>query len=119
MRFLAILAVSAAVLTPVMALADSSQPQAAATADAQAAPASPAIQTAQATPAASVSNSGDLDQVVCRMGTPPTGTRLGGSRECHTQREWNKRQEDAQRNLAATQKQGLQGLAGPGIGPGK
>ncbi len=28
----------------------------------------------------------DLDQVVCRVTPPPTGTRLGGGHECHTQR---------------------------------
>jgi hypothetical protein len=45
----------------------------------------------------------DLDQVVCRKSPPPVGTRLGGGRECHTQREWNDRQAQAQKQLQTMQ----------------
>jgi len=45
----------------------------------------------------------DLDQVVCRLTPPPTGTRLGGGHECHTQREWDARQKEAQKELMERQ----------------
>ena len=38
--------------------------------------------------------SANLDQTICKIGPPPTGTRLGGSRECHTAREWDDRQQE-------------------------
>jgi cytochrome c5 len=118
MRFLAILAVSAFVLTPVLASADPGQSQAAPATAAQAAAATPAPQqTAQATPAAAPTNSAaNLDQIECRTSPPPTGTRLGGSRECHTLRDWNQRQQDAQDDLKRTQMLGHQAqpLSGPG-----
>jgi hypothetical protein len=33
--------------------------------------------------------SSNLDQIVCRNEAPPTGSRIGGWRECETQRYWN------------------------------
>jgi len=113
MRFLAILAVSAAVLMPALATADPVQPETAPAAQAQATPAAPAQQTAQATPVASTSES-DLDRVECRTGTPPTGTRLGATRTCHTVREWDNIQKNSQTLLKNTQMNGHQfGLANP------
>jgi len=113
MRFFAILAVTAAVLMPVAASADPDQLQTAPTPDAQAAPGPATTQTAQAKPVptatAAVSN---LDEIECRTSPPTTGTRLGATRECHTVREWNKRQQDSQDNLKLTQEHGLMGLAG-------
>jgi hypothetical protein len=35
-----------------------------------------------------------LDQVVCQSGPPPTGSRIGATRECHTQREWDRLREE-------------------------
>jgi cytochrome c5 len=123
MRFLTVLAVSAAVLTPALALADPGQPQAAvsatAPAPAQAAPAAPATQTAQATPVAAPVSESNADEVVCRTGTPPTGTRLGATRECHTQREWDKRQQEAQDVLKKTQMMGHEGAMNSPGGTGK
>jgi hypothetical protein len=53
---------------------------------------------------------------VCKTGAPTTGTRLGASRECHTQREWNERAAQAQNNTENAQRQGLQGFSGPVAG---
>ena len=112
MRVLTMILVSAAtILVPAFASADP--------APAQSAPA-PAVQTAAApsdaaqAPAAqapqamaSASSGNNPDEVVCRMSPPATGSRLGGARECHTAREWNRRLEDDQRILATTQQHGL------------
>lgn len=38
----------------------------------------------------------NLDEIVCRNSPPPTGSRLGGGRECHTVREWNQRERESQ-----------------------
>jgi pyruvate/2-oxoglutarate dehydrogenase complex dihydrolipoamide acyltransferase (E2) component len=116
MRFLAILAVSAAFLAPALASADPVQPQAAPADQAQpATPPAPAQQTAQAAPAAApAASDADLDKIECRMGTPPTGSRLGATRTCHTEREWAQIQKDSQDMLKTTQMNGHQfGLANP------
>jgi hypothetical protein len=115
MRFLAILAVSAAVLTPALASADPDQAQAQPAMQAQA-PAAPAQQTAQAAPAGANSGGANLNEIECRSQPPTTGTRLGATRECHTVREWNQRQQDSQQKLQETQMHGLTGFAGPAGG---
>jgi hypothetical protein len=48
----------------------------------------------------------DADKVVCRMGPPPTGTRLGSTRECHTQREWDRIREE-QANMVSGRQNAL------------
>ena len=84
----------------------SAQPAAPATTGA-AAPAQPAAVAASpapavaayGAPAAAPQQSPDatnLDEVVCKDQAPATGTRLGGGRECHSVREWNRRERDAQ-----------------------
>ena len=50
-----------------------------------------------------------LDEVICRNVTPPTGTRLGGGRECHTRRDWDNRMKQAQRVLQQKQVRGKVG----------
>ena len=45
----------------------------------------------------------DPDQIVCRVGAPVTGTRLGPKRECATQREWDDRREEAQKAVDHSQ----------------
>ena len=95
MRVFAAVALSSAViLTPLLAAA-----QATSTATAPAAPAA--------------RNSGaNLDEVVCKNSAPPTGSRLGGGRECHTQREWNQRQLDSQNALLRQQQTGYKSPGG-------
>jgi hypothetical protein len=46
---------------------------------------------------ASQASTSDPDQIVCRMEPPPTGTRLGGRRVCHTQHDWDEQMKAAQR----------------------
>jgi hypothetical protein len=115
MRVLALLAFSAsAFMAPALASADPGQPQVTPAASAQTAPAAPAtVQSApvatpvQAPPAGQVNTAVNLNEVVCRSSPPTTGTRLGGGRECHSMREWNERQQEAQRMLQLEQNTGL------------
>ena len=51
--------------------------------------------------------SSNPDQIVCRRTAPPTGSRLGGGRECHSQREWDQRAEEARKALQEDQMRGL------------
>jgi hypothetical protein len=53
--------------------------------------------------AAPVESSTDLDAVVCRQGDPPTGSRLGATRVCRTQRAWNEMEQQSQQNLGHQQ----------------
>ena len=119
MRFFVVFALSAnAVLWPAFAAADSVQ--ATAGASAQAAPASTAAQApaAPSQTATAATQTGpesvivqgkpvDLDQVVCKEAPPQIGSRLGGGRECHSEREWRKRQQESQDTLRHQQRMGF------------
>ncbi|HEX4157558.1 MAG TPA: hypothetical protein VHY79_03715 [Rhizomicrobium sp.] len=50
----------------------------------------------------------NLDQIVCKTSPPETGSRIGGSRECHTERQWKVRQQQSQDMLAHNQSLGMQ-----------
>lgn len=54
-------------------------------------PASPASSTATpaAAPMAAPVAASDPDRMVCRTMDAKTGSRIGGRRECRTQREWD------------------------------
>ncbi|MGH6887755.1 MAG: hypothetical protein ACREHF_00910 [Rhizomicrobium sp.] len=122
MRVLAMLAVSAAAL-PLVALA---QVQAPPTTVAQTAP--PAAATGQTAPAPAMTARApaaapatvtatadvgvDLDKIVCRSTPPPTGSRLGGGRECHTVREWNERTREEQQMIEERQTGSYRGPGG-------
>ena len=45
----------------------------------------------------------DPDKIVCRSAAPVVGTRLGARRECATQREWDQRRLDSQKELENSQ----------------
>jgi cytochrome c5 len=108
MRMVTMVLVSAAaMLVPALASADSAPTQAAPSAQTAPAPTVTA-QTATAAPVAAASSTSDLDEVVCRMTPPATGSRLGGARECHTAREWNRRQQNSQDTLMKSQSVGMQ-----------
>jgi hypothetical protein len=62
------------------------------------------------TPAAAPAQTSDPDRVVCQNGPPPTGSRIGGGRICHTQREWDRMHEE-QRHIIETH-QTMIGTAG-------
>ncbi len=53
------------------------------------------------------------DEIVCKMTPAPTGSRLGGGRECHSQREWDQHERDARKALEDKQMHGLQSCIGP------
>lgn len=82
---------------------------------ATAAPSQAAAAAAATAPAAvpqeSASSSVNLDEIVCRNQPPATGTRLGGGRECHSVREWNQREREAQ---DATRREQATGMVHPG-----
>ena len=60
--------------------------------------------TTQATPATTTTqDTADLDRIVCKAGPAPTGSRLGATRECHSQREWNRIQTEQQQALTRDQ----------------
>jgi len=118
MRVLKMVLVSAAVLlVPALASADPAQTQTAPAATAQTAPTPKETVTVtasrpQAVPASTAS---DPDEIVCRASPAPTGSRLGGSRECHTVRDWDRRQKESQSIVSGSQ---MMGLAGPLNSPG-
>lgn len=64
-------------------------------------PAQTGASATAAAPAPSPDN--DPDRIVCRSGTPPTGTRLPGSRVCHTQRQWDDLRRQSQEQLTRMQ----------------
>jgi hypothetical protein len=63
-------------------------------------PASAPDSTTSAAPAAAPAHAPETDsnRIVCRVGPPPTGSRLGGTRECHTQQEWDRIRQE-QKNM--------------------
>jgi hypothetical protein len=50
----------------------------------------------------------DADKMVCRSMDPPTGSRLGSRRECHTQAEWDERSREDQAKTNQIQEHGFQ-----------
>lgn len=88
------------------ASAQQAAPAAATTAPSPAAAA--AAETAPAAvPAESAAPGVNLDEIVCKNQPPTTGSRLGGGRECHTVREWNQREREAQELTREQQREGL------------
>jgi hypothetical protein len=54
-------------------------------------------------------NSGD--ELICRKVPPQAGTRLGGTRECHTRREWEQRRHDDRQMTEDSQRRDSRGVA--------
>lgn len=90
---LLLVAIAATIMSGSFALADTAQ--------------SPA---AQATPSPA---NNDPDAIVCRTGAPPTGSRLGAQRVCHTQKQWDQLQQDTAREVGI-----MQGGSGTPLGGG-
>ena len=88
MRMIAAAAFSSAMLFSLFAAADQTP--------ALVAPAGTVASAAPTAAAVADSSSVNLDEVVCRPIAAPTGSRLGGGRECHSVREWNQRERQAQ-----------------------
>ena len=96
MRFLAIVALATSTLfIPALATVEPVL--------GQTAPAAPTAPAAAPVASADQSSSPELDRVVCRSNPAPTGSRLGGTRECHSVREWNERTAQDQRMLQKIQ----------------
>ena len=92
--------------------AASPQPAAATATTAPSPAATAAAETAPASvPQQSADSAVNLDEIVCKNQPPATGTRLGGGRECHTVRDWNRRDKEAQ---DITRKEQQTGFAVPG-----
>jgi hypothetical protein len=64
--------------------------------------------SAQTATQPATTDAADADKMVCKSMDPPTGSRLGGRRECHTQREWDQRQRDDQAKTNEIQEHGFQ-----------
>jgi alpha-beta hydrolase superfamily lysophospholipase len=65
--------------------------------------AAPAISTAAPAAAPVQAVSADADKVVCHVGPAPTGSRLGSTRECHTQREWDRMRQEQSNMVSGRQ----------------
>jgi len=68
--------------------------------------------TAAPADAAQATPSSDLDKMVCKSMDPPTGSRLGSRRECHTQREWDDRTRRAREQTEQQQSNGFRAGTG-------
>jgi hypothetical protein len=115
MRILTIVLFSAAaIIAPALVWADPRQTQTAPAATAQTASTTmPTVtitaRAPQAAPATAASIASDPDEIVCLMTPPRTGSRIGGSRECHTRRDWDRHQKESEAILSGMQMRGLQG----------
>jgi hypothetical protein len=65
-----------------------------------------ATSTPTATTAQPVTDANDPDKVVCRTKAAKTGSRLGATRECRTQREWDNIMAQNQREIEKMQANG-------------
>jgi hypothetical protein len=95
------------------ALADSGQPESSVVPPASAQAVAPAQSAAPgvtggvaAAPVAAQSADANLDEIVCKNSPPPLGSRLGGGRECHSQREWNRMQHDSEEATRREEREG-------------
>lgn len=115
MRILTMVLVSAATLAfSALARAEPVQVRTAAAAAVPPAPATMPTVTVtakvpQAAPATAARTASDPDEIECLTTPPRTGSRLGGARECHTRRDWDRRRKESRSILSGMQMRGLQG----------
>jgi hypothetical protein len=95
------LVVATIALTPAVACADPAQPSPPPTQQNTTPPGETVVVQSTAPVQETVQDS--LNEIVCRTAPPAIGSRLGGGRECHTQRQWNQRQREDQRMLQRLQ----------------
>lgn len=62
-----------------------------------------AVGSAYAGDSSSSSTDTDANQIICKSGPPPTGTRLGPTRVCKTKQQWDQEQQQAQDTLTRVQ----------------
>ena len=53
----------------------------------------------------------DPDEILCQMSPPRTGSRIGGSRECRTRRDWERYRRESQSIVSGMEMRGLEGAA--------
>lgn len=112
MRILTMVLFSAAtMIAPALVSADPGQTRTAPAATAQTASTTmPTVTiTAKAPQAAPASAASDPDEIVCLMTPPRTGSRIGGTRECYTRRDWDRHRKESEAILSGMQMRGLQG----------
>ena len=105
---------AAAIIAPALVSADPGQtPTAPATASQSASSKMETVtitaKAPQVAPATAASATSDPDAIVCLMIPPRTGSRIGGSRECHTRRDWDRNRKESETILSGMQMHGLQG----------
>jgi len=66
-----------------------------------------AVAQQAAPPSTSASSDNDPNRIICHSQAAPTGTRLGGSRECHTQKQWEDMRQEQQKMLNDVQLKGM------------
>jgi cytochrome c5 len=54
-----------------------------------------------------VSSDNDPNRIVCHSRPAPTGSRLGGTSECHTQKQWDDMRQQSQATVNSIQLHGL------------
>ena len=53
------------------------------------------------------SSDNDPNRIVCHSRPAPTGSRLGGTSECHTQKQWDDMRQQSQSTVNSIQLHGL------------
>jgi hypothetical protein len=86
-------------LTAPAASGSAAPPTAPATTATPATASTPAPAAAPAKTASSIDTNTALNQIVCKSFPAPTGTRIGGGRECQTVRQWNEEQRENQQDV--------------------
>lgn len=108
MRVLTILFAAIAALVPACGSADPTQTRTTPTTR-TATTTMPTVTVTARAPAAETKPASDPDEIVCLVTPPRTGSRIGGSRECHTRRDWDRQRKDSQTMLSDIQMHGMQG----------
>ena len=115
-RVLGVLTFSAAAILLLQVVTASSASPDGASIPSTAQPATPALPTTPATPPQTATvpaaDPSSGDEIVCKVSPPKTGSRIGGGRECHTEREWDRRMKESQKILNGSQLRGLEGNPG-------
>jgi hypothetical protein len=62
---------------------------------------------AQQAPSPAASSDNDPNRIICHTRPAPTGTRLGSTSECHTQKQWEDMRQQNQNELSNVQLKGL------------
>ena len=110
MRILKMILFSAATIAaPARGLADPGQISIAPPTATQSTPSTRETVTITATAPRPTTAASDPDEVVCQMSPPRTGSRIGGARECHTRRDWERYRRESRSMVSGMEMRGLEG----------